>query len=162
MITPEEMKEIAFLRNLGEQHPNQIASLAQLKEFEEGTIVFGQDQASRFIYFVLKGKISLRREEPEGEAVEVSTLGPGELLGWSPVLGRLAMTATARAASHCRLAALEANKIVDLCDRDSRFGVAFLRQLAGVLSDRLWSTRRNLVRVLNHRQLNGANVEGSD
>jgi CRP-like cAMP-binding protein len=162
MIIPEEMKEIAFLRNLGEDYLNQIAKIARLKELEEGSIVFTQGQASPFLYFVLSGNISLQFEASDGEVVEVSTLGPGELLGWSPVLGRQAMTGTARAATHCRLAALEVNQIVDLCDRDPRFGVAFLRQLADALSERLYGARRNLVRVLRHRPPSAGRMESAD
>ena len=162
MIIPEEMEKIEFLRNLGEQHLNQIAKMADLKEFEEGTIIFSQGQACPFIHFVLNGTVSLQFEEAGGEAVEVSTIGPGELLGWSPVLGRLAMTGTARAATRCRLAVLDVTQIVDLCDQDTKFGVAFLRQLVVVLSERLYATRRNLVRVLHHRPPTAGRMESTD
>src|SRR5581483_10711666 len=42
MISPEEMKDIEFLRPLGEPHLNQIARMASLKECEADTVVFRQ------------------------------------------------------------------------------------------------------------------------
>src|SRR5262249_54402471 len=122
MTTPQEMQEIdslqtlgeqqvlkiaRFLQTLGEQQVLKITRMAQLKELDEKTVVFRQGQDSPFIYIVLDGKIGLHVDEPDGTTVEIATLGPGELLGWSPVLGRYAMTATARARTRCRLAALD-------------------------------------------------------
>jgi len=151
MILPEEMKDIEFLRELGGQYLNQIAMMAQLKECEAETILFRQGESSPFIYIVLSGNVALRLEESAEKSVETSTVGPGELLGWSPVLGRPAMTATAQAATRCRLAVLDVNRIIALCESDPRFGVAFLRQIALVMSDRLLSARLNLVRALSNR-----------
>jgi CRP-like cAMP-binding protein len=162
MITPEELAGIEFLRSLSEEHLNQIARMARLKEYEDETVVFRQGEDSPFIYFVLSGKVGLEVEEPDGNSVRVSTIGPGDLLGWSPALERQAMTATGRALTRCRLAVLESPQILDLCERDPRFGVAFLRQIAVVLSQRLWATRRNLARALSHRPLSAAPLEGSD
>jgi CRP-like cAMP-binding protein len=162
MILPEEMNEIEFLRSLGEQHVNRIARLARHKECEKGTVVFRQGQGSPFIYFVLNGEIGLQVEEPGGESVEVSTVGPGGLLGWSPLLGRQAMTATARATTPCQLAVLDVPQLLELCEQDPHFGIAFLRQIALVMSDRLWDMRRNFARALSHRQALAAVPEGSD
>jgi CRP-like cAMP-binding protein len=162
MITAGELREIQFLRNLGEQYLNQIAAMARLQECKRDAVVFRQGRDSPFIHFVLSGKVGLEVEEPDGKSVGVSTLGPTELLGWSPVLGRRAMTATARAVIDCRLAVLDAGQILDLCERDPHFGVAFLRQIAVVLADRLWDTRKNLARALAHRPLFTGPIEGSD
>ena len=162
MITAGEMKGIQFLQNLGEQYLMQIATIARLQECKEGTVVFRQGRDSPFVYFVLSGKVGLEVEEPDGKSVGVSTIGPTELVGWSPVLGRHAMTATARAVTDCRLAVLDVRQVLDLCDRDPHFGVAFLRQIAFVVSDRLWATRRNLARALSHRPLFAGPVESSD
>jgi CRP-like cAMP-binding protein len=162
MITPEEMKAIEFLRHLSEQHLNQIARMANLKECETGTIVFREGQDSPFLYFVLSGNVGLEMEGPDGTSVEVSRLGPGDLLGWSPVLGRHALTATARAVARTRLASLNVQELLQLCDRDPQLGVAFLWQIAQVLSERVWGIRRNLARALSHRPLLTPFLEGSD
>jgi CRP-like cAMP-binding protein len=162
MITPEELQDIEFLRGLGAEHLHHIARMARLQEFDEGAVVFHQGQGSTFIYFVLRGKVGLQVGENSGTPVEVSTVGPGELLGWSPVLGRHVMTATAHAVTRCRLAVLEARQVLDLCERDPRFAVAFLWQTALALSERLWDTRRNLARALRHQQAMATIPEGSD
>jgi CRP-like cAMP-binding protein len=160
MILEEELESIAFLRNLGERHLSQIARIAQLKECPEGAVVFAEGEDSSNIYFLLSGKISLGVKEGDREFVEVYAANPGELLGWSPVLGRRSMTACARAKTRSRLAVIDVNKILEMCETFPRFGLAFLREIGVTLSDRLWATRRRLAATLRHQTPFAA--EGSD
>jgi CRP/FNR family cyclic AMP-dependent transcriptional regulator len=160
MILEEELESIGFLRNLGERHLSQIARIAQLKECPEGSPVFAEGEDSSNIYFLLSGKISLGVKEGDREFVEVYVANPGELLGWSPVLGRRSMTATARANTRSRLAVIDVTKILEMCETFPRFGLAFLREIGVTLSDRLWATRRRLASVLRHHSPLAA--EGSD
>jgi CRP-like cAMP-binding protein len=162
MIMPEELEAIPFLRELGEPHLQRVALLARPQEHEEGAVLFRKGEDSPFIYFVLSGKVSLTVGRPGGVTGEAHVVGPGELLGWSPVLGRRAMTATARAQTPCRLAAFAVAQLHALLATDARFEAAFLRQIALALSDRLAETRLRLVRALGSRPLSAANVEGSD
>src|ERR1043165_8459330 len=111
MIPPEEMESIEFLQRLGATYVNRVAMMAQLKDCLEGTVLFSEGCSSPFIYFVLSGEIRLAVKEYAGESVEGATVGPGSLLGWSPLLGH-AMTATARTATRCRLAVLETHEIL--------------------------------------------------
>jgi CRP-like cAMP-binding protein len=144
MILPEEMECVEFLQRLGVPYANQMARLAQLKECPAGTIVFHEGQESSFIYFVLRGHVALEVDGSSQQAVPVQTVGPGELLGWSPVLRTGPMTATARVQDRCRLAAFAVNPLLALCKQDPHFGMAFMRQLAATLADRLRATHLRL------------------
>jgi CRP-like cAMP-binding protein len=103
---------------------------------------------------------SMRDRGPTG----IYAAGPGELLGWSPVLGRHAMTATAKVTAPCRLAVLDAARLNELIEQDRHFGVAFLRQLALSVSDRLSATRQCLAAAGAHGDLPRVSLlrEGSD
>jgi CRP-like cAMP-binding protein len=162
MINPEELNQIEFLQKLGERHLNQIVRMARLTEHEPGSVIFRQGENVPSVYFVLSGKLGLQVEDLGDTAIEVSRVGPGELLAWSSVLGRHSMTATARAVTRCRLAVLDIKELADLFERDPRFEAAFLRQIASVVSDRLWDTRRGIARAISHRPLLSTGSEGTD
>jgi CRP-like cAMP-binding protein len=164
MVLPDEMNNIAFLRDLGAPYLEQVAAMARLREYPEGSILFSEGDVSGVIYFILRGEVKLLTEQFDGEPVTIYTAGPGEMIGWSPVLGRGPMTATACVSSRCRLAVLDAGRVLELCERDPHFGVAFLRQVGVFLSDRLSSTRRCLAfaRALKHRSPYALAHEGSD
>jgi CRP-like cAMP-binding protein len=159
MIDPQEMGTVPFLRDLGGRHAEDLAGLARLEERPAGTVIFRQHQDWPHIYFVLAGEVGLELAVSGQEIVDIHRVGPGELLGWSPVLGRRAMTATARAVTPVRLAVLDADQVVQLCERDPQLGTAFHRQLAVVVATRLRDARRRLSQHLTRRPIPG---EGSD
>jgi CRP-like cAMP-binding protein len=128
----------------------QIAGLAQLVEHDAGEVIFAEGQPERFIYLILKGAVALDIKVPDFEDIYVHRVGPGELLGWSPLLGRRAMTATARALTRCRLAALDAERVAELAEKDPRFGLEFFRAVAGALAERLHATRLHLAANRRH------------
>ena len=144
MVLLEELESVRFLRDLTPADLKQVASLARLQEYPAGAVIFSEGQATPSVFLVLQGEAALEGGVPGRGAVRVQTVGPGDLLGWSPVLGLGPMTATARAVSRCRLAALEADRVLALCAHDPQFGVAFLRCTAVALAQRLQATRRQL------------------
>ena len=161
MIAPEELDRVGFLRNLGGPHLNQLAAMAELKEYPAGAEIFRQGEDSPYLYFVTEGEVALDIQVSGHEAVEVHRAGPGEFFGWSPVLGRHAMTGTGRATKPTRMALLETARVLELCERDARLGMAFYRQVARVLASRLDETRQRLSHHLPRGPL-GHPPEGSD
>jgi CRP-like cAMP-binding protein len=161
MIAPEELDRVGFLRNLGGPHLNQLATMAEPREYPAGAAIFRQGEDSSYLYFVLGGEVALDVQVSGREAVEVHRAGPGEFFGWSPVLGRHAMTATGRATAPTRMALFEMDRVLDLCERDLVFGMAFFRQVAQVLASRLDETRQRLSRHLP-RWPGGQPPQGSD
>jgi CRP/FNR family transcriptional regulator, cyclic AMP receptor protein len=159
MIFPQEMDKIPFLRDLGGTYSNELARMAQLQERPAGAVIFQRGQDSSVIYFVLDGEVGLEVQVSAKEIAEVHRVGPGDLLGWSPLLGRRSMTATARAVTPTRLAVLSVDQITQMCERDPLFGTAFHRQMAIVLSSRLDNTHRQLAHHLARRPIP---AEGSD
>ncbi len=163
MLPSEEMDRIPFLRNLGEPYARQLASIAKLQEYPEGTVLFAQGQDFPWLYLLIRGEVRLEIKEATGEPVPVYTATPGDLMGWSPMLGRRAMTATARSITPCRVAVFDANQVQEMCGKDPHLEIAILREIAVVLSDRLSATRRCLAqaRSQSHRSPFAA-YEGSD
>lgn len=144
MVPLEELESVSILQHFMPAYTKKIASLASLMEFQADEMIFGEGQSERLIYLVLKGDVGLEIKVPDSESIQVHRVGEGELLGWSPLLGRRSMTATARALTRCRLAALDADQVLLAGAHDPKFGMAFFRCLAGALAERLHATRLRL------------------
>jgi CRP-like cAMP-binding protein len=150
MSLAEEMVEVKSLRGLGHAHLHKLAAIASPGECPAGTILFREADDSSSIFVLLSGEVSLEVTRRDRGSATIYAASPGELLGWSPVLGRHAMTATARVTTPCRLAVLEVGRVNELIQEDPQFGVAFLRQLALIVSDRVSATRHCLASVRDH------------
>jgi CRP-like cAMP-binding protein len=164
MSLAEELVEVKTLRGLGEAHLQKLAAIALPREFPAGAVLFREADNATCIFILLSGEVSLEVNMRDRGPTVIYAAGPGELVGWSPVLGRHAMTATARVTTPCRLAVLEVAQVNELIQKDLQFGVAFLRQLALIVSDRLGATRHCLASVRGHFESPRFGVlrEGSD
>ena len=144
MIALQELQQIPFLSAVDGPYADDLARAAEIRRFPEGAVIFRKGDDSPVVYLVLEGEINLEFSVFEREESEVHRLGPGDLLGWSPLLDRHALTATARAATPAQLLCLEVKQIRKLCTQNPLFGLAFYRQVAVALASRLHDTRRLL------------------
>ena len=141
MVLVEELENVAFLRQFTPAHQKKIAGLARLKEHQPDDVLFAEGEHCPDVYVVLDGDVGLDIRVPGCGVIDVHHVGPGGLLGWSPVLGGGAMTATAVCVTRCRVAALSAAEIAALAGRDPLFGLEFFRAMAAALAERLRATR---------------------
>ena len=142
MILPEDLECVRFLRELPPSYLREVARMAHLLECQKGDVLFREGEASSVMYFILDGEVRLEIR-PDDEPIEVYAAGPGEFVGWSPLLGGV-MSATGHVTARTRVAALEVSRVLRLCQQDERFGQAFFRQVSCFLSDRLISVYRCL------------------
>ncbi len=160
MVRLDELKDIDLLEKFSPLCRRHLASLAASKVFLPGCCIFQEGDHERHVYVVAEGEVILEIKVPEIGVVQVHQIGPGDLLGWSPILGRGWMTATARALTPCRLIALDAEQVRALAESDTRFGMEFFRSMASALADRLRATRLQLPDP-RQRQMLGMS-EGAD
>jgi len=141
----ETLRGIAFLDGATEPDLQRIAGVAQLEQYPIGSTLFRDNESLDCIFLIVAGSVALEIPGPDLAVKRTYTVGPGELLGWSPLLSKLPMTATARSLTLTRVVALNAGKVLALCEQDPRFGYAFMRRTAQALARRLDATRAQLV-----------------
>jgi CRP-like cAMP-binding protein len=146
----EVLQHLWFLEGASEEDLRHIASVAQLAEYRVGQTLFRAGKRSSRIFLVVEGSVALKLPVPGRGNVRLYTVGSGELLGWSPLLRQLPMTATARALASSRVVAVDAGQILALCHHDSRFGFTFMQRMALALTRRLDATRLQLLDVYRH------------
>lgn len=141
------LKNVQFLHEIPDENIERIASVATLRELSPGAIVFREGQKESCVYLIVKGAAVLEYCTPGLGCRRLQTVGAGELLGWSPMLGIEEMTATARILEPTTVVAINAKQLVALCEHDTRFGYEFMRKTALALSQRLSATRLQLLDV---------------
>ena len=144
------LRDIQFLHDLPDQYLEPLASIASLRDYQAGAIAFREGQKETRVYLIVNGVVALEFCTPGQGCKRFQTVGAGELLGWSPILGLNEVTATARVLEPSRLVVIEARQLAALCEHNPRFGYEFLRRTALALSQRLNATRLQLLDVYRH------------
>jgi CRP-like cAMP-binding protein len=146
----EILRQSRFLEGISPGELEQLASVARQEQYQPGTVIFREGQRLPHVFVVAEGSISLEICLPGQGCKRFQTLGPGELLGWSPILDQQPMTATARALGPTLLIALDAAQILALCAHDPALGYTLMRRTALALAARLNATRLQLLDVYRH------------
>jgi CRP-like cAMP-binding protein len=139
------LEKLSFLEGFPPEYLEPLAKTGTVVEVPADDVIFEEGQKSPNIYVLVEGKAALEVWLAGQGATVIQTVGPGRLLGWSPVLGQGTMTATARAILPCRLVALNAMRVLDVCGQNPSFGMEFMRRTALALARRLRATRLQLV-----------------
>jgi len=149
----ERLREIDFFQGISGEHLEKIASIAQLVEFSEGTVIFREGDLATTIYLITGGNVSLEICAPGIGCRRIQTVGKGELLGWSPVLEQPRLSATARTLSYTQAIKISGNQILTLCEHNPRLGYEFMRRVTSVLAKRLVAVRTQLLDVFGAESL---------
>jgi CRP-like cAMP-binding protein len=159
-MSPQEVREtlsgLHFSANLSQTTATKLADLLKITEFPAGAVIFEEGSDHPWLYVVVAGEVALEMCIPARGCTRILTVGPGDLLAWSPLLSQGKMTATAIALTPTRLFAASSQGVRDVCEADHRFGYELMCEMAKALAKRLVATRLQLLDLYEVSDRRGA------
>ncbi len=135
-----KLQKHPFVRGFTAAQIEKLASHAKEVRFEPNHVIFHEgDECSEF-YLIISGMVALEIA-PHGEAFRVETLSAGDELGWSSVLVGKGKFFQARTLERVEALMFDGVELRAMCERDTALGYEFMLHLLGVVSERLSSTR---------------------
>ncbi len=112
------------------------AMAATTKEnLEEGQVVFREGDPAESFYILVKGRIKLTLGEKSREVYVAYQ--PGEIIGWSSLIGRETLSATARCLEPTILSKVDRQRFLDILGRYPSEGATLFQRVATMLGNRL-------------------------
>ncbi|MEM8667054.1 MAG: Crp/Fnr family transcriptional regulator [Planctomycetota bacterium] len=139
------LRQMDLTAGLSEPELTQLAQIARHEDIQAATVLFREGQNQSHIYWVIDGSITLETTGERLKPLLLLTVGPGEVLAWSAVVGNSRMTATATTITDCRLIGFPAEELRVLCDQNHELGYRVMHSIAENLSRRLHATRQQLI-----------------
>lgn len=140
----DEVRKLGFAST----SPEFIAAISQIATFTDlpaGTLVFTEGEVHEQMYFICEGTVSLEMVTANCGKQRILTMGPGDLLAWSGLLGDGRMTSTASTLEPTRLIEIPVAALRSLCESDHEIGYIVMTRVAKALSRRLLATRLQLI-----------------
>ncbi len=141
----QAIRETSFAEGFSEPIVRRLASFASLQRFRAGTVIFREGEHHDRFYLLHTGHVVLQMCIASRGCTQLLTLGPGEMLAWSTLVGNARMTTTAIAQDHVELIEMSGAALARACDEDHELGYSLMRRLATALSVRLLATRLQLL-----------------
>ncbi len=140
------LRETTFFRGIDARYLSDLAPLFRLEEFATNTTVFEEFDRAKDVYFIVDGRISLAICDAKA-CRQISIVEKGELMGWSPLVGRTRLFDSARTISRVKALVIDAEQLLKYCAAHPEFGYEFMRRAAGVLAERLSATRVQMLEI---------------
>ncbi len=122
-----------------------LAAAASLRGFPGGTELFHENSQNNELMIISIGRVALDMYVPGRGNVRILSLGPGDVVAWSALLGGGRMTTSATALEDTQIVAIAADVILSVCESNHTFGYQLMRRVASSLGERLLATRLQLL-----------------
>jgi CRP/FNR family transcriptional regulator, cyclic AMP receptor protein len=143
----EALQSSAFFSGCADDHLKRLADICRLVEFPARSTVFEEYAPAREVYVILSGEISLAICEPADACKQIAVVHAGDLLGWSPLVGRARLYDTARTLTPVTALAFDGDALMKFCAANPVFGFQFMHRVASTLAERLSGTRLQLLEM---------------
>ncbi len=150
MISPEILRRFPILAGLEPASYKALAMAGSEVAIKGGEWLFLEGATADAFYLILDGLIDLTINIDErGERRDyISTVGQGQMVGWSALVEPNIYTLNAVAAGPARLVRLDAPAVRALMDDNPAVGYRLMRQLARAIGERLTSLRVQFVSLV--------------
>jgi CRP-like cAMP-binding protein len=130
-----QMYQKDLLWDLDKAFVEKIINIAEKESHQKGDVLFREgDDASHF-YILTKGHVRLNTGKT-GSSVYIIN-HPGEVFGWSSVVGMEKYSATAECVEATSLSKINGRELAALLDKDPANGMIFFKKISGALGNRL-------------------------
>jgi CRP-like cAMP-binding protein len=139
----ETLKAQPFARDLPDRFLAKLLSLADVVQFCEDEVILQPGKRSSYLYLLVSGSVCVELRTPV-YAVCIQALAPGELFGWSSLVGGGQALFQVRAREPVTVIRLDASRLAAVCREDPEFGLELYQRLSEVVAERLAATESRL------------------
>jgi CRP-like cAMP-binding protein len=142
-----------------------ISKKGEILEFSAGDVIFQHEEPSTHLYGLLKGEVDLvlvfkdkvlKTEIEYEEAIQatmvdeekeiiVDTVVPGQVFGWSSIVGPGKRTVSAACSEASRVISIPADALKAVLDKDPTLGYIVMKRLGGIIAKRLRNRTDKLI-----------------
>jgi CRP/FNR family transcriptional regulator, cyclic AMP receptor protein len=141
----EYLPEHPFFAGLDAEAMNLMVGCAQNVHFAEGDVLFRTGSPADTFYVIRHGRVTLEVHDPRRQTMVISTLGDGEVAGWSWLVPPFRWMFDARATSSVSAVAFDGACLRGKCEQDPVLGYALMQRVAQVMYERLQDARMRLL-----------------
>jgi len=131
-----ELRAMGLFRHFTDDQLIALAKVVKPTTFENGDVVFGEDQEGTDIFLAREGRIHITKQTPIGNQV-LATFGSGTLFGEVSYIDKLERSATALGVGNGSLFHIEASQLDQAIRLDRDLGVSLLWSFWQTLADKV-------------------------
>jgi CRP-like cAMP-binding protein len=137
------IKESDLFKGVSQRFITKIANNSEEESFKKNSIIFKTGEKASHFFVLVEGSIDISLGRKEGAHMSVNK--PGEIFGWSALVEPYIYTANARATKDTRVIEISRDLIEQAISEHPAEGLAVLKNLTGIIAQRLRYAYKSLV-----------------
>lgn len=129
------LKQKELLWELDHEFIKELMNIAAKESHDKGAFIFHQGDSADHLYILTKGCVRLRFEEISQPVYVVNH--PGEIFGWSSIVGRGGYSVSAECLEPSVLNKVNKGDLLKLVNQNKENGIIFYKKLSEMLGNRL-------------------------
>ncbi len=163
MISPEMLRAFPFFAGLTHAQIVKLSDVAAVLNVDSDYYFFKEGEIIKRFYFILEGSVSINIAIPDPNVeqpfsrqitrelytqdVRMSTLGRGEVFGWSAIIPPHESTASVRAITPARVIEFDFEALRPNIENDCWFAYLLTQKAAQIIRERMRAIRIELLAV---------------
>lgn len=143
--------QVPLFEGLNDDALERILPLVEPVTLPPATTIFGQDTPALYFYILLEGEVVIQFKPEDGPVLNVSTILPGGIFGWSAALCRDSYTSAAVTRPECKALRIIGRELHRLCLQHPQTGGIILDRLSNEITNRLYNTHDQVKNLLHSR-----------
>jgi CRP-like cAMP-binding protein len=145
MVEATTMAYLKVFELLSDEQLEEIAKITEKKNYKIHEHIYERGEAAKHLFVVKRGLVSLRRIEPGDEVgIAFETREPGELFGAASFMKPQEYTLTAMCLQDTEVMAIDADRLFELCEKDTAVGYQLMLKIAQIYFERYKVAKRSL------------------
>ena len=145
----DRLKRIPLLQGLTDEQLGWLAPLFEMFTCPANHPIFEQDEQAQYLYLLIWGTVALHYKPYDGARMILTHLHPGDVFGWSSVVGGSAYTSGIYSETEIEAVRIRGRDLRKLCRDHPDLGTVILDRLADLVSGRWQNSRKQVQTILN-------------
>jgi CRP-like cAMP-binding protein len=133
-----------FLKDMAAQSLTLLAQDSMLATFKADEMILSEGGVANRFYLILEGQVRLESSVSSNDALQLQTLGPGDILGWSWLIAPFYLKFDARALTTVKAIFFYGTRVRALCEENHELGYELMKRVSEVVIKRMQALRREL------------------
>jgi len=132
----DELTHVPLFQELIPEHLELLAPLFRRVTFTAGDEIFAQGDEAQDLYLLESGEVSVQATLYDGGHININTVQPGGLWGWSAVLGRSHYSASAICRTEATALVVRGNELRKIIQTHTDLGKLLVERMAQLAANR--------------------------
>jgi len=137
MISTELLRRYPYFAGVEADSLKQVAMIAEEKTFTSGEEIFREDEVADHLFIVTHGEVDIQTRLGDGGQKTVDTCVGGDVMIWSALVGAHRTHFSGVARQETKAVSIEARKLRQLLEKDSKLGFRMMSEVAQAVANRL-------------------------